>query len=294
VANVMDVNDGDMLKPLEASEMVRVREGGDIVTDSVVIAGEFGRRHDKVLESLRLLVADRTINRPEFREIEYVDGRGRKQPGIELTERGALIAMPFIGGKKSRDGQVRLVDAFLAMRERLRATTKVEELDPFAAQRKLTAELAVAECVGRLINASESGKLAMVHAICAQNAVDTHFLPTTAVDAPPGEVSSLEAQTATELLRRRGAAKGVKGASAISFNKRALAAGYLRESSRPTTNLRDHPDGRKRFLMVTIKGLTFGKNVVDMQSPRETQPRWYTERFDAFCRLLWSETRDFD
>ena len=38
---------------------------------------------------------------------------------IELTERGALIAMPFIGGRHSRVGQVRLVDAFLVMRERL-------------------------------------------------------------------------------------------------------------------------------------------------------------------------------
>jgi Rha family phage regulatory protein len=114
-----------MMKPLEvhgnAADLCRVREGGEIVTDSVVIAEEFGRRHDNVMERLRSLVADGSINLLDFKEIEYLDGRGRKQPAIELTERGALVAMPFIGGKMSREGQVRLVDAFLAMREQLRA-----------------------------------------------------------------------------------------------------------------------------------------------------------------------------
>ena len=38
---------------------------------------------------------------------------------IELAERGALIAMPFIGGRNSRAGQVRLVDAFMALRAQL-------------------------------------------------------------------------------------------------------------------------------------------------------------------------------
>lgn len=113
-------NEVDRLtKPLEAV-VVRVREDGKIVTDSVTLHEEFGRRHDKVMESLRSLIGDRTLNLPDFREIEYMDGRGRKQPCIELTERGALIAMPFIGGVKSRQGQVRLVDAFTAMRDELR------------------------------------------------------------------------------------------------------------------------------------------------------------------------------
>lgn len=107
----------------------------------------------------------------------------------------------------------------------------------------------------------------------------------------PRAVTSPEAETATELLKRRGEQRGRKGESAIAFNRRALAAGYLRKTSRTTTDVRNYPDGRKPYLMITRKGEAFGKNVVDIQSPRETQPRWYTETFDALCRLIWIETR---
>jgi Rha family phage regulatory protein len=274
--------------PTEVRELVRVC-GDEVVTDSLIIGNEFGRRHGNVLASLESLIEDGTISQLEFKSAEYHDAQGKPRKIIELTEAGALIAMPFIGGRKSRDGQKTLVRAFFAMRERLRAlqAEKVATPGPVASPNKLTGELAVAECMARLTNVSESGKLAMIHAICAKNAVDTHFLPTQAVDGPPGAVSSFEAECATELLKRRG-----KGASTQSFNKRAKLAGYLRETSRPTTDLMHHSDGRKRYLIITPKGEAFGKNMVDFQSPRQTQPRWYTERFDAFCKLLWAETKD--
>ncbi len=92
---------------------------GKPVTDSLVIAREFLRRHDNVLQSLDALIADGTISRLEFKDRDYTDERGKKQRLIELTERGALIAMPFIGGRNSRVGQVRFVDAFLALRDQL-------------------------------------------------------------------------------------------------------------------------------------------------------------------------------
>ncbi len=90
--------------------------GGTPVTDSPTIAREFGRRHDNVMQTLASLIAGRTINLLDFKEISYREGRGRKQRAIELTERGALIAMSFIGGRNSRAGQVRLIDAFLGLR----------------------------------------------------------------------------------------------------------------------------------------------------------------------------------
>jgi len=92
---------------------------GQPVTDSLAIAREFGRSHKHVLRSLDSLIADGTINRPNFEPVKYTDEKGEQRRMIELTERGALIAMPFIGGKKSRAGQVRLVDEFMAMRDEL-------------------------------------------------------------------------------------------------------------------------------------------------------------------------------
>lgn len=104
---------------LAASTAIVHLHCGKPVTNSLAIFREFGRRHDNVLQSLDGLIENGTISRLEFKERDYTDERGKKQRMIELTERGALIAMPFIGGKQSRIGQVRLVDAFLAMRDDL-------------------------------------------------------------------------------------------------------------------------------------------------------------------------------
>lgn len=92
---------------------------GKPVTDSLAIAREFASRHDNVLQKLDGLIADGTIGRLDFKASSYFNEQNKKQRMIELTERGALIAMPFIGGRNSRAGQVRLVNAFLALRDNL-------------------------------------------------------------------------------------------------------------------------------------------------------------------------------
>lgn len=97
------------------SALVHVR-GGEPVTDSRTIAREFDRRHDNVLQTLDSLIADGTINDLDFKAVEYVDAKGEKRRMFELTERGALIAMPFVGGRNARNGQARLVDAFMVLR----------------------------------------------------------------------------------------------------------------------------------------------------------------------------------
>jgi Rha family phage regulatory protein len=107
--------------------LVHVR-GSEIVTDTLTIAREFGRRHDNVMQTIASLTADGTVGLLDFKETSYIDRWNRKQPMIELTERAALIAMPFVGGRNSRIGQVRLVDAFLAMRRELSARTAPDRL----------------------------------------------------------------------------------------------------------------------------------------------------------------------
>lgn len=100
------------------SALVQVHSG-KLVTDSLTIAREFGRRHKHVLRTLDDLITDGTIDRPSFEPVSYVDEMNREQRMIQLGERGALIAMPFVGGRNARIGQARLVDAFLAMRAAL-------------------------------------------------------------------------------------------------------------------------------------------------------------------------------
>lgn len=85
---------------------------GVATTNSVIIAEQFGRKHSHVCSSIEKLKDKYGIV-----PISYIDNMNRPQIMYELTERQALIAMPFIGGVKSEEGQVMLVDAFLALRE---------------------------------------------------------------------------------------------------------------------------------------------------------------------------------
>jgi hypothetical protein len=48
----------------------------------------------------------------DFAETYYEDEQGKLQPMYELSRRAALFVMPFVGGRKSKEGQLKLVDAF--------------------------------------------------------------------------------------------------------------------------------------------------------------------------------------
>ncbi|HIC3082114.1 TPA: Rha family transcriptional regulator [Salmonella enterica] len=63
------------------------------------------------MQNIRSLIESDHLGPLDFKESSYVNKQNKVQPCYELTERGFLIAMPFIGGEKARDGQVRLVDS---------------------------------------------------------------------------------------------------------------------------------------------------------------------------------------
>lgn len=107
-----------------AITLVRLTIEHEIITDTLVVANEFGRNHKDVLRRIRHLADQGTITERDFAPSEYTDPTGRKLPVYELTERGFLIAMPFIGGRKSQQGQVRLVDAFLKLRRQVERQSK--------------------------------------------------------------------------------------------------------------------------------------------------------------------------
>lgn len=100
----------------EAKQLIKIADG-DAWTTSLVIADQFGRPHKNVLREIDGLIEDGTIDRLSFEPISYTDEMNRSQRAYKLNERASLIAMPFIGGKRSREGQRKLVDAFLAMRQ---------------------------------------------------------------------------------------------------------------------------------------------------------------------------------
>ncbi|HZW20240.1 Rha family transcriptional regulator [Noviherbaspirillum sp.] len=97
------------------TNLVHLRHGQPF-TNSLVIAQVFERQHKNVLQSIDVLIADGIIGRLEFQPSSYLNKQGKRQRMIELTERAALIVLPFVGGKKAREGQARFVDAFLSIR----------------------------------------------------------------------------------------------------------------------------------------------------------------------------------
>ena len=103
-------------------------QGGNnqISIDSRNIAKEFGREHKNVLQTIDDLLADGTISRLESKPRDYIN-RGKTYRCFELNEAGFLKAMPFIGGKKSKEGQKRLVDEFLNIRKNLDRQSKERE-----------------------------------------------------------------------------------------------------------------------------------------------------------------------
>lgn len=99
---------------------------GEPVVNTDVVAKEFGREHYRVMASIDTLIASGHLGPSDFGATSYTDKSNRQQASYELTERGFLIAMPFIGGDKARDGQVRLVDSFIQYREKARQEAAIQ------------------------------------------------------------------------------------------------------------------------------------------------------------------------
>lgn len=90
-----------------------------VMTTSKAMADSFGREHKNVLASIKSLVDNGHLGQLDFKPSSYMNKQNKSQPQYLLTERGFLIAMPFIGGSKSKEGQVKLVDEFIKMRNAL-------------------------------------------------------------------------------------------------------------------------------------------------------------------------------
>jgi len=102
-------------KQLSLTARLIVHGGNNqICVDSRDIALAFGRQHKSVLRTIDDLVADGTISRHEFVLRNYKK-RGKEYRYYELNKAGFLKSLPFLGGRKSREGQSLLVDAFIKM-----------------------------------------------------------------------------------------------------------------------------------------------------------------------------------
>jgi Rha family phage regulatory protein len=108
---------------LRANKTALVQARGHaLFVDTNMMAELFDRQHKNLMRDVDKLVQDGVIGRLSLEPINYVDSLNRPQPGYRLSERDAMVLMPFLGGKKSAQGQAKLVDEFMRMRDALGRT----------------------------------------------------------------------------------------------------------------------------------------------------------------------------
>ncbi len=214
------------------------------MTTSLVIAELFDREHKNVIQSIESLVSDGLIGGLDSKPTSYTDKSNRQSKMYELTERGFLIAMPFIGGNKAKQGQTKLVDAFLSYRQQ---SLPVEQ-NTFASM----LEIQVIESVSRMFRMSDSSKIGMLRTVCEDKGINARFMPDY-VDE--GRTDSLE-----PLLKENGSKLSARAANPILIAMSVLEE-VQRKSSRNTT---------KKFKSFTDLGLQFGKNETSPRSPNQT------------------------
>ena len=217
--------------------------------------------HSDVKRSIDRLATKGVIPIPPT--AEYLDSLGRTgQTEYLLDKRSSYIVVAQL----SPEFTARLVDRWEALE-----SGKVHPMGagplPLIAT-PLTNDLAAVELMARMVRASESGKLGMMHVAIAHHA--PHLLPALphyAIDAPStGTFGGSEPTlAATELLKRHGAS-----VSAVKFNRLLEDAGYIETLTRASSK-----GAPKAYKSVTQRGLEYGKNVTSPSNPRETQPHWY-------------------
>ncbi|MDI2589841.1 BRO family protein [Pseudomonas sp. 681] len=143
---------------------------------------------------------------------------------------------------------------------------------------KIVGELAILECFDRLLKPAPSSKMLMLAKIAANNGLDAKFLPGYAIDAAPDATggSSMPTKAVTALIKDFDLRT-----SAPAFNKLLADKGFLKQLERKNSKREMVP-----FWCVTEKGMTYDKNLTNPQSPRETQPHWYVDRFLELAKLI--------
>jgi len=232
------------------------------------IANVTGKRHDNVKRDIVAMLKDLKVDVLSFEDI-YLDGRNREQlqylldrehTDCLLTGYSAQMRMKVIRRWRELEGQTEARQAVIANGT------------------KVVGELAIMECYTRLLKPAPSSQVMMLNQIAINNGLDPKFIPGYAIDADPESLngSSMPTKSATALLKDNDIR-----ISPPAFNRALEAAGLLKVMQRKNSKQEMVP-----FWSITDKGLRYGKNLTSPQSPRETQPHWYVDRFIELAAIV--------
>ncbi|PHN54794.1 Rha family transcriptional regulator [Pseudomonas syringae] len=205
-----------------------------------------------------------------------IDSLGRKQEARVLSEPDVLRLIVSSQLPAAQEFERWVFEEALPT---IRMTGKYEmPIQPAANGTKVIGELAIMECFTRLLKPAPSSQMMMLTKIAQNNGLDPQFLPGYAIDSAPDATggSSMPTKSVTALIKDNGIA-----CTAPVFNLALERHGFLKIMTRKNSKQQV-----VEFWSVTDKGLAYGKNLTSPQSPRETQPHWYVDRFLELAGLV--------
>jgi len=90
-----------------------------LVTDSLIIAETFGKRHDNVLQDINNLECSQEFSLLNFQESTYKNERGREYPKFLITQDGFTFLVMGYTGKDAAHFKEMYINEFNRMREQL-------------------------------------------------------------------------------------------------------------------------------------------------------------------------------
>ncbi|MCD5994177.1 Rha family transcriptional regulator [Pseudomonas sp. CDFA 602] len=232
------------------------------------IANVTGKRHNNVKRDIASMLSDLEEDVLSFEHI-YLDGQNREQVEYLLDRELTDTLLTGYSAKMRRA----VIRRWTELEGRTAARRSV-----IASGTKVVGELAIMECYTRLLKPAPSSQVLMLAQIAKNNGLESSFLPGYTVDADPESLngSSMPTKALTPLLKENGIPS-----TAAAFNRLLEAKGFLKTLERKNSKQEMVP-----FWSVTEKGLRYGKNLTNPNSPRETQPHWYVDRFLELAGLV--------
>jgi hypothetical protein len=232
------------------------------------IANVTGKRHANVKRDIAAMLKELKLDVLSFEHI-YLDGQNREQVQYLLDREHTDCLLTGY----SAPMRIKVIRRWRELEQQQGAREQV-----LLSGTKVVGELAILECFTRLLKPAPSSQMLMLAKIAANNGLDAKFLPGYTIDAAPDATggSSMPTKAITALIKDHGIAS-----TAAAFNRALAAKGFLKQLQRKNSK-QEMVD----FWCVTEKGMTYGKNLTNPQSPRETQPHWYVDRFLELADLV--------
>ena len=102
---------------------------GTAKTDSLLVAKEFGKRHDNVIQTIKKMGCSPEFSLLNFKERDYTDDRGKSQIMYEITRDGFMGLVMGFTGKKAWNCKEKFIHAFNLMEKVIQQRTDTEWLE---------------------------------------------------------------------------------------------------------------------------------------------------------------------